>query len=229
MIGYDRLGTNGRFGNQLFQYAALRGIAAHHGYDWCIPPEDHPTYANYGMHHPFKLQHLKNVGFVNSNNSPQAMFSYENIKQLNSTPNVKESVYYFDKEMFDNFEDGSNLDGFCQTEKYFKHIENENQSLSSRDGSIIYNKFSIELRYPITLKPSASIYTLAFLEAGNGYNSFREFNPFNSKRSAGVGVRIFMPAFGLLGIDFGYGFDNPAFGILEPNGWETHFLIGQQF
>ena len=125
MIGYDRLGTNGRFGNQLFQYAALRGIAAHHGYDWCIPPEDHPTYANYGMHHPFKLQHLKNVGFVNSNNSPQAMFSYENIKQLNSTPNVKESVYYFDKEMFDNFEDGSNLDGFCQTEKYFKHIEDE--------------------------------------------------------------------------------------------------------
>ena len=101
-----RLGTNGRFGNQLFQYAALRGIAAHHGYDWCIPPEDHPTYANYGMHHPFKLQHLKNVGFVNSNNSPQAMFSYENIKQLNSIPNVKESVYYFDKEMFDNFEDG---------------------------------------------------------------------------------------------------------------------------
>ena len=105
----------------------------------------------------------------------------------------------------------------------------ENQSLSSRDGSVIYNKFSLELRYPITLKPSASIYTLAFLEAGNGYNSFREFNPFNSKRSAGVGVRIFMPAFGLLGIDFGYGFDNPAFGILEPNGWETHFLIGQQF
>ncbi|MEE3034728.1 MAG: outer membrane protein assembly factor BamA [Bacteroidota bacterium] len=105
----------------------------------------------------------------------------------------------------------------------------ENQSLSSRDGSVIYNKFSLELRYPITLKPSASIYALTFLEAGNGYDSFREFNPFNSKRSAGLGVRIFMPAFGLLGIDFGYGFDNPAFGILEPNGWETHFLIGQQF
>jgi len=58
MIGYDRLGTNGRFGNQLFQYAALRGIAAHHGYDFCIPPDDHPTYANYGIHHPFKLPDL---------------------------------------------------------------------------------------------------------------------------------------------------------------------------
>ena len=126
MIGYDRLGTNGRFGNQLFQYAALRGIAAHHGYEFCIPPDDHHTYANYGMHHPFKLPHLKHQGFVNKNNSPQAMYSYESLKQLNaSTKNVKESVYYLDKDLFNNFEDGTNLDGFCQTEKYFKHIEDE--------------------------------------------------------------------------------------------------------
>lgn len=105
----------------------------------------------------------------------------------------------------------------------------ENQSLSSRDGSTVYNKFSLELRYPITLKPSASIYGLSFLEAGNGYNNFREFNPFNSKRSAGFGIRIFMPAFGLLGIDFGYGFDSPLENDLNPHGWETHFIIGQQF
>lgn len=105
----------------------------------------------------------------------------------------------------------------------------QNQSLSSRDGSTVYNKFSLELRYPITLKPSASIYALSFLEAGNGYNNFREFNPFNSKRSAGFGVRIFMPAFGLLGIDFGYGFDSEVPNDLNPNGWETHFIIGQQF
>lgn len=105
----------------------------------------------------------------------------------------------------------------------------KNQSLSSQNGSIIYNKFSIELRYPITLKPSASIYALSFVESGNGYDTFKSFNPFNSKRSAGMGVRIFMPAFGLLGIDFGYGFDNPAFGSTTPNGWETHFIIGQQF
>jgi outer membrane protein insertion porin family len=104
-----------------------------------------------------------------------------------------------------------------------------NQSLSGNDGSIIYNKFSLELRYPITLKPSASIYALTFLEAGNGYNSFREFDPFNSKRSTGVGVRIFMPAFGLLGIDFGYGFDNTNPNSTQPNGWETHFVIGQRF
>ncbi|WP_236262787.1 outer membrane protein assembly factor [Aggregatimonas sangjinii] len=98
------------------------------------------------------------------------------------------------------------------------------------EGAIIYNKYSIELRYPLTLKPSASIYGLAFLEAGNAFNNFQNYNPFDIKRSAGVGLRIFMPAFGLLGIDFGYGFDadnqNPLGGA---NGWETHFIIGQQF
>ena len=104
-----------------------------------------------------------------------------------------------------------------------------NQSLSSRDGSTVYNKFSLELRYPITLKPSASIYALSFLESGQGFDGIKNFNPFNAKRSAGAGIRIFMPAFGLLGIDFGYGFDNASDNLNTPNGWETHFIIGQQF
>ena len=104
-----------------------------------------------------------------------------------------------------------------------------NQSLSSQDGSTIYNKFSIELRNPITLKPSASIFALTFLESGDGFDSFRDFNPFYGKRSLGLGVRIFMPAFGLLGIDFGYGLDSQYDGDLVSHGWETHFVIGQQF
>ena len=106
----------------------------------------------------------------------------------------------------------------------------ENQSLSSRDGSIIYNKFSLELRYPISLKPSASVFALSFLEAGNGFDNFKDYSPFNLKRSAGVGVRIFMPAFGLLGIDFGYGFDSSNISNTgQASGWQTHFVIGQQF
>ncbi|MFD2099315.1 outer membrane protein assembly factor BamA [Flagellimonas iocasae] len=101
---------------------------------------------------------------------------------------------------------------------------------AERDGGTIYNKFSLELRYPLTLKPSASIYALSFLEAGNAFNNFSEFNPFELKRSAGVGLRIFMPAFGLLGIDFGYGFDTDAQpNSTGPSGWQTHFIIGQQF
>ncbi len=103
-----------------------------------------------------------------------------------------------------------------------------NQSLSSQDGGSIYNKFSLELRYPITLAQSASIYALTFLEGGASYDAFRDYNPFNLNRSAGAGIRIFMPAFGLLGIDFGYGFDALP-GETIKNGWETHFIIGQQF
>ena len=106
----------------------------------------------------------------------------------------------------------------------------ENGSLSSRDGSIIYNKFSLELRYPISLKPSASVFALSFLEAGNGFDDFKDYNPFNAKRSAGLGVRVFMPAFGLLGIDFGYGFDRTNYSNSnQRSGWQTHFVIGQQF
>ena len=96
---------------------------------------------------------------------------------------------------------------------------------SNQDGATIYNKYSLELRFPITLKPAASIYTLTFLEAGASYDNFRDFNPFQLNRSAGVGLRIYMPQFGLLGIDFGYGFD-PVPGQTGPNGWETHFIIG---
>ena len=104
----------------------------------------------------------------------------------------------------------------------------ENNRLSSVDGGSIYNKFQLELRYSITDSPSASIYTLGFIEAGNSYDNFSTFNPFELKRSAGLGIRIFMPAFGLLGIDFAHGFD-PLPGFTEKSGWQTHFIIGRQF
>ena len=103
-----------------------------------------------------------------------------------------------------------------------------NQSLSSQDGGSIYNKFSLELRHPITLAQQTKIYALAFLEGGASYNNFDDFDPFAVKRSAGVGLRLFMPAFGLLGIDFGHGFDALP-GETIKSGWQTHFIIGQQF
>ena len=96
------------------------------------------------------------------------------------------------------------------------------------DGGTIYNKFSLELRYPISLKQSAKIYVLGFVEGGVSYNNFTDYNPFSIRRSAGFGLRIFMPAFGLLGIDFGHGFDALPNETVK-NGWETHFIIGQQF
>ncbi len=105
----------------------------------------------------------------------------------------------------------------------------DNGVLSNRnDGGTMYTKYSLEARYPITMKPSASIYVMGFVEAGNSYKKFENFDPFNLKRSAGAGLRIFMPAFGLLGIDFAHGFD-PVPGGIEKSGWKTHFIIGQQF
>ncbi len=104
-----------------------------------------------------------------------------------------------------------------------------NRSFANRGGTV-YNKFSFELRYPITLKPQASIYLLSFFEGANTYNNIKYFNPFSLKKSAGVGVRIFMSAFGLLGIDFGYGFDKVPdnTGVPRVSGWQTHFIMNQR-
>jgi outer membrane protein insertion porin family len=83
----------------------------------------------------------------------------------------------------------------------------EDQTLSSNGGDPIIAKYTLELRYPISLNPSATFYALTFLEAGNTYPTFDKFNPFNVKRTAGVGIRVFLPMFGMLGLDYGLGFD----------------------
>lgn len=103
-----------------------------------------------------------------------------------------------------------------------------NNSLNPRGGGTIYDKYTLELRYPLSLNPSATIYAMGFLEAGNAFGRFRDFSPFDLKRAAGAGVRIFLPMFGLLGLDWGYGFDNVP-GLTGRNGGEFHFTIGQQF
>jgi outer membrane protein insertion porin family len=98
----------------------------------------------------------------------------------------------------------------------------------SNIGGTAYDKFTLELRFPISLNPSATIYTLGFIEGGNNYLGMKNFNPFSLKRSAGMGVRIFLPMFGLLGLDWGYGFDDIE-GSKVYSGSNFHFTIGQQF
>ncbi len=95
------------------------------------------------------------------------------------------------------------------------------------EGGIVYDKFVMELRYPISTSQSATIYTFVFGEAGNNWNNFYDFNPFKSYRSAGFGARIFMPAFGLIGLNWAYGFDRLP-GAPEISGSQFHFTIGQQ-
>ena len=96
------------------------------------------------------------------------------------------------------------------------------------DYSVGYNKYTAELRYPVILKPSSQIYVLGFLEGGNAFESWKKFSPFKIKRSAGFGVRLYLPVVGMLGIDWGYGFDAPA-GSTKKSGSQFHFVLGQQF
>lgn len=94
-------------------------------------------------------------------------------------------------------------------------------------SAYLYNKFTVELRYPISLEQNATIWILGFLEAGNSFNKLSDYNPFNLKRSAGIGARLFLPMFGMMGIDWGYGFD-PEVGKTEPHGGKIHFVMGKE-
>jgi outer membrane protein insertion porin family len=102
-------------------------------------------------------------------------------------------------------------------------------SISGKDGrgNCIISKYTLELRYPLSLNPQATIFALAFAEAGNAEQQYKDFNPFSVKRSAGVGVRIFLPMFGLLGLDYGWGFDTVPYNPTTGNGkGQFHFTIG---
>lgn len=103
----------------------------------------------------------------------------------------------------------------------------ENGSLTPNEG-YAYSRIGLELRYPVMLEPSTSIYVLGFAEGGNAWNDIKNFNPFDMKRSAGVGVRIFLPMVGMMGIDWAYGFDK-VFGDASKGRGRFHFIIGQEF
>ncbi|TFV93694.1 outer membrane protein assembly factor BamA [Algoriphagus kandeliae] len=135
--------------------------------------------------------------------------------------------------------DGMTFNNFALGQEIIGLRGYENQSITpGRDtrgtenpdpyGGIVYNKYVMELRFLVSPNPSATIFVLGFAEAGNNWGSYKEFNPYDLKKSAGVGARIFMPAFGLLGVDWGYGFDAIP-GQTRRSGPQFHFTIGQQF
>jgi len=107
MIGFNHLGRHGRLGNQMFQYAGLRGIAAKHGYDFCIPPSDFKDeWTDHQLFECFKLPGLTNIAVCPG-------------------PYVQEGHFHFDQKLFDNMPDGHNVYGYLQSEKWFMHIESE--------------------------------------------------------------------------------------------------------
>ena len=109
MLAFNQIGSLGRLGNQMFEYAALRGIAAKHEYDWCIPPFNRKGIENYSLHNCFKLESVKE----------------DNLNYLEHYQYVQERSFHFDEELFNECPDNVSLHGFFQSEKYFKHISDE--------------------------------------------------------------------------------------------------------
>ena len=112
-----------------------------------------------------------------------------------------------------------------------RDVLDDRAHVAGLSGGVVYNKYVMEIRYPISLNPSATVFVLGFMEAGNNWASYQEFNPFNLKRSVGAGARIFMPAFGMIGIDYAFGLDKNIGingGVQLPGKGQFHFTIGQQ-
>jgi outer membrane protein insertion porin family len=137
---------------------------------------------------------------------------------------------------FNNFALGQEIIGLRGYENQSITPGRETRGTANPDpyGGVVYNKYVMEIRFLVSPNPSATIFLLGFAEAGNNWGSYKDFNPYDLKKSAGFGARIFMPAFGLLGVDWGYGFDTVPIlegGIVRQvkSGPQFHFTIGQQF
>lgn len=104
----------------------------------------------------------------------------------------------------------------------------QNGSLTPTGEGYAYSRLTAELRYPLMMETSTTIYALAFMEGGNAWTNVKQFNPFDMKKSAGVGVRVFLPMIGMMGLDWAYGFD-PVYGSRDYGGSQIHFILGQEF
>ena len=124
---------------------------------------------------------------------------------------------------------GDGLSGYALDDREVIALRGySNGSLSPDYGATLYNKYTLELRYALSLNPQSPIYALTFVEAGNSWDTFDDFDPFTVKRSAGVGIRITIPMMGMMGVDWGYGFDDIP-GNPDANKGQFHFSINQQF
>ncbi len=141
--------------------------------------------------------------------------------------------YYdkYKKSPFETFDvGGDGMTGYASyaTESVgLRGYENSSLTPYGKEG-YAYARLGLELRYPLMLETSTNIYMLTFVEGGNAWHDIKNFNPLDLKRSAGVGVRIFLPMIGLMGIDWGYGFDK-VFGSKQYGGSQFHFILGQEF
>lgn len=138
----------------------------------------------------------------------------------------------YKKSPFETFEvGGDGMTGYSSTYATetvaLRGYENGSLTPIGSEG-YAYSRLGLELRYPLMLENSTSIYALGFVEGGNAWQNMKDFNPFDMKRSAGVGIRIFLPMIGMMGLDWAYGFDT-VFGNKSNGGSRIHFILGQEF
>jgi outer membrane protein insertion porin family len=124
------------------------------------------------------------------------------------------------------FLQGSDIIGLRGYENFSIVPVGSNYTANNNPGSAIYNKYTMELRHPVIASSTATIFLLAFAEGGNVWDKFSQFNPYNLRRSTGIGARVFLPIFGMLGLDYGYGYD-PIPGAPSANKGQFHFSIAQ--
>lgn len=165
--------------------------------------------------------------------------TYTALTALSKTPVIMTRVEYgfvgyydkYKKSPFETFDVGG--DGMTGYSSYatesiaLRGYDNSSLTPTRSNLGYAYSRLGLELRYPLMLEPTTSIYMSAFLEAGNAWSDIGKFNPFDLKRSAGVGVRIFLPMIGMMGIDWAYGFDK-VFGSKQYSGSQFHFVLGQE-
>ncbi len=166
--------------------------------------------------------------------------TYTALTSATKTPVIMTRVEYgfighynkYKKSPFETFDVGG--DGMTGYSSYatetiaLRGYENSALTYGNNGRGYAYSRLGLELRYPLMLEPTTSIYVSGFLEAGNAWTSVNKFNPFDLKRSAGVGVRIFLPMIGMMGIDWAYGFDKVG-GTTQYGGSQLHFILGQEF
>lgn len=233
--------SNGRFNNFYFQQTIARSTVAEP-----IFPKDGSSFSlSVQLTPPYSLLNNKNYGDL----SPQDYYRFIEYHKWKFSAEWYHTVIgkmvlkasakmgmlgFYNKEVgespFERFEFAAEplatqytITGRDQI--YFRGYENDdfpaqfNPTINRVTGAAIYNKYSLELRYPVSLNPSSTIYVLAFADAGNAWRSFRDYDPFNLRRSAGLGLRVFLPMFGTLGFDYGFGFDQPKV-LNNPDGYK---------
>ena len=204
--------------------------------------KDYKNLANNSQSSSYQAEAQSKYRWIEYNKWKMKFRSFTSLANINKTPvlmtraefGILGSYNRYNKSPFEAFYMGGDgmsgySSGYATETIGLRGYENGSIAGNYGDNAYAYTRMTLELRYPLMLETSTSMYALAFAEGGNAWTNVRDFNPFNMKRSAGVGVRIYLPMIGLMGIDWAYGFQKYNTRGEKIGGSQFHFIIGQEF